>query len=110
MRGSVPTQEAFMRVRILDLDGSITDQERLVRKFHPEVFDARRWGASLRLACRWKRFHRFERWLDRELRYADDHEPSITFLGSGDYHHLTLAFLRRLQHPVNLLVLDKHPD
>ena len=37
-------------------------------------------------------------------------EPWISLLGSGDFHHLTLAFLRRVRHPFNLLVLDKHPD
>src|SRR5262249_17872464 len=30
--------------------------------------------------------------------------------GSGDFHHTTLALLRRLTTPINLLVLDNHPD
>jgi hypothetical protein len=33
----------------------------------------------------------------------------VNLLGSGDFHHLTLAMLRRLRRPFNLLVLDKHP-
>src|SRR4051812_3997509 len=103
-------QEEFMQVRVLDLDESVTSQQRLLDKVQPEVYDARRWGSSMRLAARWQRFYRFERWLDRCLGRRDDHDPWITFLGSGDYHHLTLAFLRRLKQPINLLVLDKHPD
>lgn len=98
-----------MRVRVLDLDGAVTSQDRLLDKFLPDVHDLRRWGPVLRMACRWRRFHRFERWLDRTLGREKERDPSITFLGSGDFHHLTLALLRRLHHPVNLLVLDKHP-
>ncbi len=36
--------------------------------------------------------------------------PAITFYGSGDFHHVTLALLDRIREPFNLLVLDKHPD
>ncbi|HZZ81496.1 MAG TPA: hypothetical protein VFE62_23540 [Gemmataceae bacterium] len=99
-----------MRTRVIDLDGSITAQDRVLRMFEPEVHDLRRWGPRLRLACRWKRFYRFERRLDRELDTRDCFEPCITLLGSGDFHHVTLALLRRLRHPFNLLVLDKNPD
>lgn len=98
-----------MRVRVIDLDGSITAQDRVLRHFKPEVYDLRRWGPRIRLCCRWKRFYRFERCLDRDLG-ADHQEPWISLLGSGDFHHVTLALLRRLRHPFNLLVLDKHPD
>ncbi len=99
-----------MRVRVIDLDGSVTSQDRVLRKFHPDVYDLRAWGPRLRLACGWSRFHRFERRLDRLLGANDDREPCVHFLGSGDFHHLTLALLRRLRQPFNLLVLDKHPD
>jgi hypothetical protein len=99
-----------MRVRVLDLDGSITPQDRVLRQFRPEVHDLRHWGPRVRLACRWKRFYRFERRLDRIFGAADYLDPWITLLGSGDFHHLTLALLRRQRHPFNLLVIDKHPD
>src|SRR5262249_11516093 len=58
-------------------------------------------------ACSFARFRRFERAL------ADLPElegPVLTFYGSGDFHHLSLALVRRLRQPFNLLVLDKHPD
>lgn len=98
-----------MRVRVIDLDGSITVQDRVLRNFRPDVYDLRRWGPRIRLACRWKRFYRFERRLDRELGVDDYLEPHINLLGSGDFQHVTLALLRRVRHPFNLLVLDKHP-
>jgi hypothetical protein len=99
-----------MRMRVIDLDGSITAQDRVLRTFEPEVHELRRWGPRLRLACRWKRFYRFERRLDRDLGARACLDPYITLLGSGDFHHVTLALLRRLRQPFNLLVLDKHPD
>jgi hypothetical protein len=99
-----------MRMRVIDLDGSITAQDRVLRTFEPEVHELRRWGPRLRLGCRWKRFYRFERRLDRDLGARDCLDPCITLLGSGDFHHVTLALLRRLRQPFNLLVLDKHPD
>jgi arginase family enzyme len=34
----------------------------------------------------------------------------VTFYGSGDFHHVSLALLRRIKSPVNLLVIDNHPD
>jgi arginase family enzyme len=34
----------------------------------------------------------------------------VTLYGSGDFHHVSLALLRRLPEPVNLLVIDNHPD
>jgi arginase family enzyme len=37
-------------------------------------------------------------------------QPVVRFLGSGDFHHVSLALVRRLEQPFNLVVLDKHPD
>lgn len=98
-----------MRIRVLDLDGSITTQPRLLQVYRPDVVALRGWGPALRLACPWRRFHRFERALDRQLG-PDEQEPALTFFGSGDFHHVSLALLRRLRGPCNLLVIDKHPD
>jgi hypothetical protein len=97
-----------MQVHILDLDGSLTRQAELLRRFRPAVFAARPWGPALRLACAFGRFHRFERMLDRLL--PPGGVPAATLYGSGDFHHVSLALLRRQPGPVNLLMLDNHPD
>jgi hypothetical protein len=70
----------------------------------------RHWGPSLRLACSWSSFARFEDDLSRGLGGWHDHQPGLTFVGSGDFHHVSLALARRLVLPCNLLVLDNHPD
>jgi len=97
-----------MRVRILDLDGSVALQSRLVVAASAEVVPLQDWGPRLRLACSFGRFRRFEDVLGRCLPAGGG--PTLTFYGSGDFHHVTLALLRRLTTPFNLLVLDKHPD
>src|SRR5207253_9812558 len=48
--------------------------------------------------------------LAHERGTATDAAPSLAFLGSGDFHHLPLALLRRINQPINLLVFDNHPD
>ncbi len=97
-----------MHIRILDLDGSVALQSRLVVAAGAEVVPLQDWGPRLRLACSFNRFRSFEDSLARCL--PSEGEPTLTFFGSGDFHHVTLALLRRLTTPFNLLVLDKHPD
>ncbi len=108
--GRRPTEGSPMHVRILDLDGSITAQKKLLLWHRPEIVPLAAWGPQLRMACRWGRFGQFERALERRLRKPNANEPAVTFCGSGDFHHVSLALLRRLPGPFNLLVIDKHPD
>jgi hypothetical protein len=98
-----------MRTRILDLDGGLSEQASLWRHW-PLAVAVRDWGPRLRLACRFGRFRIFEQALAERLGGPIDHDPALTFYGSGDFHHVTLALLRRLRGPFNLLVLDNHPD
>lgn len=35
---------------------------------------------------------------------------SLCFIGSGDYHHLTLSILQNLSNNTSLIVIDKHID
>src|SRR6516162_3312370 len=97
-----------MRVRILDLDGSITQQSRLLLESAAEVVPLQDWGPNLRIACSFDRFRRFEKCLARCL--APGPDPALTFYGSGDFHHVSLALVRRVATPFNLLMLDMHPD
>jgi hypothetical protein len=97
-----------MDVRILDLDGSLTAQAEVAAG--RRVIGARVWGPRIRLACGFRRFHRFEAALAALLGGEHDRTPPITFLGSGDFHHVSLAMVRRLREPFNLLVIDNHPD
>src|SRR5437762_7642149 len=99
-----------MRIRVVDLDGSVPSQRKLIKLYRPSLHALQHWGARVRLACSFGRFERFERSLSRTLGGPIDDEPHANFLGSGDFHHVSLALLRRQRRPVNLLVIDNHPD
>jgi hypothetical protein len=95
-----------MHVHILDLDGSICCQHDLLAQYGPTCTHLADWGPLIRLACSFGRFRRFEQALTAAL----PDEPTVTLYGSGDFHHVSLALVRRLRQPCNLLVLDNHPD
>jgi arginase family enzyme len=99
-----------MHTRILDLDGGIVRQSLLKRRSGATILRLREWGAKLRLACTHGSFARFERHVAHLAGAPHDREPFLTFVGSGDFHHVSLALLRRLRGPYNLLVIDNHPD
>jgi hypothetical protein len=96
-----------MDVRVLDLDGSLREPFGLPGESCPVPL--RSWGPRLRLGCSFAAFRRFETDLARHLGAADT-GPALCFAGSGDFHHVSLALVRRLGMPFNLLVLDNHPD
>jgi hypothetical protein len=98
-----------MKLRIVDLDGGLTVQPSL-RRQRPEIVPCQGWGPRLRLGCSFGRFRRFEASLATRLGEAKDEDPKLTFVGSGDFHHVSLALLRRIAEPFNLLIIDNHPD
>jgi arginase family enzyme len=99
-----------METRALDLDGSIVPQTELLERSAATVLPLSGWGPRLRMGCGHRPFRGFERDLARLAGAASDDEPLLTFCGSGDFHHVSLALLRRQPRPCNLLVIDNHPD
>jgi hypothetical protein len=98
-----------MKLRILDLDGGLTVQPSL-RRQRPEVVPCQGWGPRIRLGCSHGRFRRFEASLSMRLGGETDPDRRLTFVGSGDFHHVSLALVRRLTEPFNILLIDNHPD
>jgi hypothetical protein len=97
-----------MQIQVLDFDGSVAAQDALRTRCRPAVVPFGDWSPRLRMACSHARFRQFEREL--AVRCPAAEEPALTLYGSGDFHHISLALVRRLRTPFNLLVLDKHPD
>lgn len=91
---------------VLDLDGSVASQAAAAGL---RVLAMADWGSRIRLACGFGRFAAFERQLQAALAVTGE-APRCILGGSGDFHHVSLALCRALKRPVNLLVLDKHPD
>ena len=99
-----------MLTRVLDLDGSIVRQTLLMQRSGAAILRLQEWGPNLRVACGHGSLARFEQQFARLLGSWHDRKPFLTFLGSGDFHHVSLTLLRRLTGRFNLLVIDNHPD
>lgn len=90
---------------ILDFDGSVLpiqpDERRL---------DLRAWEEEIRYACPWSGFKRLEKHLAQTM----PTQPGCVFLGSGDFHHVSLALLKhtlaQTHVPLDLIICDNHPD
>lgn len=67
------------------------------------VVDARAWGPQLRFSAPPRLIDNFYR--EHESRLA----PFLLY-GSGDFHHLTALWARRVSEPVVLVSFDNHPD
>jgi hypothetical protein len=65
--------------------------------------DCRSWGPGLRYSAP-------SRGIDAFYRFIEDKLAKFTLFGSGDYHHLTALWLRRIREPFVLLSFDNHPD
>jgi arginase family enzyme len=99
-----------MRARVLDLDGSLLRQPTLLARVRTSPLPLNSFAPRIRLGCREAVFRAFQQLLTEQTGSSADAEPFLTYYGSGDFHHVSLALLRRLATPCNLLVLDKHPD
>lgn len=87
---------------ILDLDGSTQQLHGVDRLVLGE------WQETLRFGCRMAALDRFEQAVAAALA-----ERTTVFLGSGDFHHLSLALIRRFRgsaDPLQVVVVDNHPD
>lgn len=98
-----------MELRTLDLDGALLAQPALLRR-QSAVITLRDWGPFIRLGCGFRRFRRFEADLADRCGARGDSGPCLSLIGSGDFHHASLALVRRLTTPFNLLAIDNHPD
>lgn len=101
-----------MRLRVLDIDGSLPLQPFLAAEMsagRAQRVDLRRFERRLRL---WASRRDLDRLVDR-LAHLDPppgEGPTVTFYGSGDYHHLAAALLEAVAEPVTVIHFDNHPD
>lgn len=91
-------------VRLLNLDGSVKAQQKLLNYYSAEICELEDLGAQVRL---WMNRHTADLIEDR---IKNSSFNKVTFLGSGDFHNLSCLFTARIQEPVSLIVFDFHPD
>jgi arginase family enzyme len=99
-----------MRLRVLDLDGSVTAQPTLaglIESDEAERVDARDLEQRLRILASRQAFRELGERLGG-ANIAD--EPEVLFFGSGDFHHLTALFVALHDKPLAIVQFDNHPD
>jgi hypothetical protein len=67
------------------------------------TIDLTNWGPRLRFTCSSRGIESFFREIEPRL-------TDFILYGSGDFHHLTALWLRRLPEPFTLVAFDNHPD
>ena len=65
--------------------------------------DCRAWGPRLRYSTSARELEAF-------YEFVRDRMAAFTLFGSGDFHHLSAVWLRRIAEPFTLVSFDNHPD
>lgn len=92
------------RIRVLNFDNSIIAQPKLLSRYPAEIIDFTSLSSSARL------------YISSVLRgkildfLAPEEKKYPTFLGSGDFHHISEILISQIDAPACLIVFDFHPD
>ncbi len=95
-----------MQVRVIDLDG-VGDQAPIAAR-NPVVVSARDLAPRLRLWAGRRALAELATRIDGSK--GSGVTPSVTFLGSGDFHNVAPLLIARAQGPVTVVHVDNHPD
>jgi len=92
------------KILILNFDDSVTRQKGLLSRYAAAIVDLKDIGPRARF------------WMNRNDRHAlegripNQAKGAVTFLGSGDFHHVTDLLLSRYDEPICVIDFDFHPD
>ncbi|MFA5063647.1 MAG: arginase family protein [Candidatus Omnitrophota bacterium] len=91
-------------IRILDFDASVRIQYNLLVKYPHQIIPLTGLAPYARL------------WMNRQTskairqRIEKTEQNHVTFLGSGDFHHISSLLLNQFTEPISLINFDFHPD
>lgn len=91
-------------IRILNFDDSILKQKNLLKQYKAEVIDLKG------LAPKARYFLNAEARSLIESRIKSSSGDPITFLGSGDFHHISEILISQFIEPISCISFDFHPD
>ncbi len=93
-------------ITIFNVDGSVTAQKDFLQRFSAKI-NIKSLLSFKRMARLWCSASEFKR-VSSAMQLPNLNQFAL--LGSGDYHHLTLALLQQHQAPLTLVLFDNHPD
>ena len=96
-----------MEIVAYDFDGSLTMQQPLLQAYGIplSVQSMRQFERSVRL---WASLPVFKK-MAQSLRRPSA-EGQFSLIGSGDYHHVSLALISQFTEPLTVVLFDNHPD
>jgi arginase family enzyme len=98
-----------MHLQILDLDGAL-DAQTSLRSIAPwesvGTIPLRDLAPRLRL---WSR-ERTMRAARARIHAQTPAQPTLSLLGSGDFHHLAVLLMEQATEPITIIHIDNHPD
>jgi len=91
-------------IRILNFDDSVIKQQGLLSQYKAEIIDLKSVGRQARywMDSKTKGF------IDECIRHSA--KDSATFLGSGDFHHISSLLIDQFKDPLSVIIFDHHPD
>lgn len=92
------------QARILNFDNSVSRQDKLLGQFQPHIVGLEKLAPYARLWLNKKTETKIKSLFSPELRNAP------TFLGSGDFHHISSLLIDQYLEPVSVIIFDNHPD
>lgn len=91
-------------IRVLNFDDSVTKQAGLLSRYQSQIIDLRQLGPY----ARYFYSPRVREEVAEKIPAAP--KNSLTFLGSGDFHHISEILISRFDGPLSVIMFDFHPD
>ncbi|MFH1395215.1 MAG: hypothetical protein ABIH09_03575 [Candidatus Omnitrophota bacterium] len=91
-------------IRVLNFDDSVIKQKKLLERYRAEIINVKDIASQARF------------WLNKKTkkeiarRTSFSSKNSVTFLGSGDFHHISSILIDEVIEPVTVINFDFHPD
>jgi len=96
-----------VKVIVLDVDGALVQQKRLIEQYQPAVIPLQNKSAALRYWCPVGELEQLGQLLVSSVGTV---KGKVIFYGSGDYHHLAYLLISRLEEPLTVIQFDNHTD
>jgi len=91
-------------IRILNFDDNVTKQKNLISRYKTEIIDLSDLGTKVRLWMNSKH----KQVIQERIKGLDTN--CVTFLDSGDFHHISHILISEFKEPLSLIIFDFHPD
>ncbi|MEA3489647.1 MAG: hypothetical protein U9R44_04840 [Candidatus Omnitrophota bacterium] len=91
-------------IRVLNFDDSVVRQEKLLAVYKAEVIELKDIAPEARFWLSGKTGDEITR------RVSSFSKSSVTFLGSGDFHHISNILINAVEGPLTVINFDFHPD